>query len=89
MMVKSWFTKIVGTRFQREMKRIRPVVDATHGHVQDLAGNDAASDAYRRGRFQVEASREDRQPGKKLTLLIREELMAPVQRRPDGLVAGV
>jgi len=35
-MVKSWFTKIVGTRFQREMKRIRPVVDATHGHEERL-----------------------------------------------------
>src|SRR6201988_1620284 len=35
-MVKSWFTKIVGTRFQREMKRIRPVVDAIHRHEERL-----------------------------------------------------
>src|SRR5437764_72891 len=35
-MLKSWFTKIVGTRFQREMKRIRPIVDAIHRHEQRL-----------------------------------------------------
>src|SRR5436853_5135973 len=35
-MVKSWFTKIVGTRFQREMKRIRPIVDAIHRHEEHL-----------------------------------------------------
>ena len=35
-MVKTWFTKIVGTRFQREMKRIRPIVDAIHRHEERL-----------------------------------------------------
>jgi len=35
-MVKSWFTRIVGTRFQREMKRIRPIVDAIHRHEERL-----------------------------------------------------
>src|SRR5947209_1233917 len=35
-MDKSWFTKIVGTRFQREMKRIRPIVDAIHRHEERL-----------------------------------------------------
>jgi len=35
-MDKSWFTKIVGTRFQREMKRIRPIVDAIHRHEEHL-----------------------------------------------------
>src|SRR2546421_2490646 len=35
-MVKNWFTKIVGTRFQREMKRIRPIVDAIHRHEHRL-----------------------------------------------------
>ena len=35
-MVKSWFTKIVGTRFRRELKRIRPIVDAIHGHEERL-----------------------------------------------------
>ncbi|HXL06570.1 MAG TPA: preprotein translocase subunit SecA [Gemmatimonadales bacterium] len=35
-MVKSWFTKIVGTRFQREMKRIRPIVDAIHRDEERL-----------------------------------------------------
>src|SRR5213076_135834 len=36
LMIKSWFTKIVGTRFQREMKRIRPIVDAIHRHEERL-----------------------------------------------------
>jgi preprotein translocase subunit SecA len=35
-MVQSWFTKIVGTRFQRELKRIRPIVDAIHRHEERL-----------------------------------------------------
>src|SRR5438067_13159826 len=35
-MIKSWFTKIVGTRFQREMNRIRPIVDAIHRHEERL-----------------------------------------------------
>jgi preprotein translocase subunit SecA len=35
-MLKGWFTKIVGTQFQRELKRIRPVVDAIHRHEERL-----------------------------------------------------
>jgi preprotein translocase subunit SecA len=35
-MVQSWFTKIVGTRFQRELKRIRPIVDAIHRYEERL-----------------------------------------------------
>ena len=31
-----WFTKIFGTRFDRELKRIQPIVDAIHGHEQRL-----------------------------------------------------
>ena len=27
-----WFTKIFGTRFDRELKRIQPIVDAIHEH---------------------------------------------------------
>src|SRR5438128_2421656 len=38
MVVKDWFTKIVGTRFQRELKRVRPVVDAIHRHEERLKG---------------------------------------------------
>ncbi len=41
-MLKGWFTKIVGTRFQRELKRIRPIVDAIHRHEERLK---ALSDA--------------------------------------------
>src|SRR5512142_1030550 len=35
-MVKRVFTKVFGTRFQREMKRIRPLVDAIHRHEARL-----------------------------------------------------
>src|SRR5690349_5903302 len=31
-MASSWFTRIFGTRFDRELKRIQPIVDAVHGH---------------------------------------------------------
>jgi len=31
-MVQTLFTKLIGTRFQRELKRIRPLVDAIHAH---------------------------------------------------------
>jgi preprotein translocase subunit SecA len=35
-MLKGLVTKVVGTRFQREMKRIRPTVDAIHRHEERL-----------------------------------------------------
>ncbi|HZI21490.1 MAG TPA: preprotein translocase subunit SecA [Gemmatimonadales bacterium] len=35
-MYKDWFAKIFGTRFQRELKRVRPVVDAIHRHEERL-----------------------------------------------------
>src|SRR6266545_4147664 len=31
-MANRWFTRIFGTRFNRELKRIQPIVDAIHGH---------------------------------------------------------
>ena len=31
-MTNRWFTKIFGTRFDRELKRIQPIVDAIHEH---------------------------------------------------------
>src|SRR3989442_2559157 len=34
LMAKGWFTKIFGTLFQRELKRIRPIVDAIHRHEE-------------------------------------------------------
>ena len=37
-MVKQLFTKILGTRFKREMRRIRPLVDAIHRHEERLRG---------------------------------------------------
>ncbi|HTI04495.1 MAG TPA: preprotein translocase subunit SecA [Gemmatimonadales bacterium] len=35
-MANKWFTKIFGTRFDRELKRIQPVVDAIHEHEARL-----------------------------------------------------
>src|SRR5512146_23240 len=35
-MVRRLFTKVFGTRFRREMKRIRPLVDAIHRHEARL-----------------------------------------------------
>src|SRR5256884_5436764 len=37
-MLKSLITKVVGTRFQRELKRIQPLVDAIHRHEERLKG---------------------------------------------------
>src|SRR2546425_6025126 len=37
-MLKSLVTKIVGTRFQRELKRIQPLVDAIHRHEERFKG---------------------------------------------------
>src|SRR3989475_13150311 len=37
-MLKSLVTKVVGTRFQRELKRIQPLVDAIHRHEESLKG---------------------------------------------------
>jgi len=37
-MLKNLVTKIVGTRFERELKRIQPIVDAIHEHEQRLKG---------------------------------------------------
>jgi preprotein translocase subunit SecA len=41
-MLKQLVTKVMGTRFERELKRIQPIVDAIHGHEQRLK---ALSDA--------------------------------------------
>src|SRR3989441_11326371 len=42
-MLKRLVTKVVGTRFQRELKRIQPLVDAIHGHETRLKGLSAAA----------------------------------------------
>src|SRR2546427_5063987 len=38
LMLKSLVTKVVGTRFRRELKRIQPLVDAIHHHEERLKG---------------------------------------------------
>ncbi len=35
-MANRWFTKLFGTRFDRELKRIQPIVDAIHAHEARL-----------------------------------------------------
>ncbi len=37
-MLKRLVTKVVGTRFERELKRIQPIVDAIHRHEERLKG---------------------------------------------------
>jgi preprotein translocase subunit SecA len=36
--LKNWFNRIFGTRFERELKRIRPIVEAIKGHEERLKG---------------------------------------------------
>jgi preprotein translocase subunit SecA len=37
-MLKGLVTKVMGTRFERELKRIQPIVDAIHEHEERLKG---------------------------------------------------
>jgi preprotein translocase subunit SecA len=37
-MLKQLVTKVLGTRFDRELKRIQPIVDAIHRHEERLRG---------------------------------------------------
>ena len=37
-MIKSLMTAVFGTRFDRDRKRIQPIVDAIHGHEERLSG---------------------------------------------------
>jgi len=37
-MLKQLVTKVMGTRFERELKRIQPIVDAIHEHEERLKG---------------------------------------------------
>src|SRR5690348_17770413 len=54
--------------------------------LEYLAGNDRTPGTHRRGGFQVDAPREDRQPGPQLTHGVGAAFLAPVQRRPDAPV---
>jgi preprotein translocase subunit SecA len=53
MMVKSWITKIVGTRFKRELRRLRPLVDAIHRHEARLQGLDDAAVQAQTGKLRA------------------------------------
>jgi preprotein translocase subunit SecA len=37
-MLKTLVTKVIGTRFARELKQIQPIIDAIHQHEERLAG---------------------------------------------------
>lgn len=37
-MLKQLFNTVFGTRFERELKRIQPIIDAVKEHEQRLAG---------------------------------------------------
>jgi hypothetical protein len=66
------------------LHRQQRLVHQTMDLVEDPAGNDAIPGAHRRGGWQVEARSEDRQPREQPTLGVGEEIVAPVERRPDG-----
>ena len=38
MLLKKVFTKIIGTRFDRELKKMQPIVDKIHAEETRLAG---------------------------------------------------
>ena len=66
-MVKHLFTKLIGTRFQRELKRIRPLVDAIHTHearLKDLSDAElqAQTARFRGIQNRVEIGLHDRSP---------------------------
>src|SRR5437773_2371424 len=67
-MTNRWFTKIFGTRLNRELKRIQPIVDAIHQHearLKDFADADLQAQtgkfretiAQRTGALQAEVER--------------------------------
>src|SRR2546423_14874240 len=67
-MTNRLFTKIFGTRFDRELKRIQPIVDAIHTHevrLKDVAGGELQAQtgkfreaiAQRTGALQAEVER--------------------------------
>src|SRR6058998_356692 len=67
-MANRWFTKVFGTRFNRELKRIQPIVDAIHQHevrlkeftdaeLQAQTGKFRETIAQRTGALQAEVER--------------------------------
>ena len=61
-MLKQAFTKVFGTRFHREMKRIRPVIERIHDIEADLAAVVEAADeeAAHRLRLRIQRLEETR-----------------------------
>ena len=56
-MANRWFTRIFGTRFDRELKRIQPIVDAIRGHEARLKDIGDAELQAQTARFRSEERR--------------------------------
>jgi len=52
-MANRWFTRIFGTRFDRELKRIQPIVDAIHEHEVRLKDSGDAELQAQTARFRA------------------------------------
>ena len=64
------------------------LVDQVAKNVDDAGGVRAGSGGYVLGRLQREAVDEDRQPAQQPALGAGEQVVAPVDRRPQSLVTG-
>jgi preprotein translocase subunit SecA len=53
MQIRQLVTKVFGTRFSRELKRLQPVVDAVHRHEEALRGLSDAEVQAQTGRFRA------------------------------------
>jgi len=52
-MTNRWFTKLFGTRFDRELKRVQPIVDAVHRHEARLKDLSEGELRAQTGRFRA------------------------------------
>src|SRR2546426_9548184 len=82
-MLKRLVTKVVGTRFQRELKRIQPLVDAIHGHETRLKD---LSDAELQAQTPTFRARIAERTGALAAEV--ERLRRGKQQRPPGGVRG-
>jgi len=53
MAIQQLVTKVIGTRFSRELRRLQPVVDAIHRHEEALRGLSDAEIQAQTGRFRA------------------------------------
>ena len=58
-MAHRWFTKLFGTRFDRELKRVQPIIDAIHTHearLKDLSESELQETCAHLHRFYPQAT---------------------------------